>query len=74
MTVDLGHSAHLQKIPVTVWVEQMGFEIARDETYGDERWIEVSPPGQSLVGPCQAISHRLYEPSRSLNLMLYCAR
>ena len=31
------------------WTEQMGFELARDETYGDERWIEVSPPGQSLV-------------------------
>ena len=31
------------------WVEQMGFEITSDETYGDERWIEVSPPGQSLV-------------------------
>jgi lactoylglutathione lyase len=31
------------------WTEKMGFEIARDETYGDERWIEVSVPGQSLV-------------------------
>ena len=31
------------------WVEQMGFEITSDETFGDERWIEVSPPGQSLV-------------------------
>jgi lactoylglutathione lyase len=31
------------------WTEKMGFEITRDETYGDERWIEVSPPGQSLV-------------------------
>jgi predicted enzyme related to lactoylglutathione lyase len=33
----------------TFWVEQMGFEITSDETFGDERWIEVSPPGQSLV-------------------------
>ena len=31
------------------WTEQIGFEIVRDETYGDERWIEVKPPGQSLV-------------------------
>ena len=31
------------------WVEQMGFEIINDQTFGDERWIEVSPPGQSLV-------------------------
>ena len=33
----------------TFWVEQMGFEIRSDETFGNERWIEVSPPGQSLV-------------------------
>ena len=33
----------------TFWVEQMGFEITSDETFGDERWIEVSQPGQSLV-------------------------
>ncbi len=33
----------------TFWVEQMGFQIVSDETFGDERWIEVSPPGQSLI-------------------------
>jgi len=33
----------------TFWVEQMGFEMINDQTFGDERWIEVSPPGQSLV-------------------------
>jgi len=33
----------------TFWVEQMGFKIISDETFGDERWIEVSPPGQSLI-------------------------
>ena len=26
------------------WTTQMGFELRRDDTYGDERWIEVSPP------------------------------
>jgi lactoylglutathione lyase len=31
------------------WVEQMGFELTSDETLGDERWIEVSPPGQVLT-------------------------
>jgi predicted enzyme related to lactoylglutathione lyase len=31
------------------WTKKMGFEVTRDETYGDERWIEVSPPNQSLV-------------------------
>lgn len=27
----------------------MGFSIARDETYGEERWVEVSPPEGSPV-------------------------
>ena len=26
------------------WTSRMGFELRRDESYGDERWIEVSPP------------------------------
>jgi len=26
------------------WTNRMGFELRRDESYGDERWIEVSPP------------------------------
>ena len=26
------------------WIERMGFELRRDESFGDERWIEVSPP------------------------------
>jgi lactoylglutathione lyase len=26
------------------WTTLMGFELRRDESYGDERWIEVSPP------------------------------
>jgi predicted enzyme related to lactoylglutathione lyase len=31
------------------WVDRLGFELRRDESYGDERWIEVSPAGQDLV-------------------------
>ena len=31
------------------WVDRLGFELQRDESYGDERWIEVRPPGQDLV-------------------------
>lgn len=31
------------------WTTQLGFEVVRDEIYGDERWIEVSPPNQPLV-------------------------
>jgi lactoylglutathione lyase len=35
----------------TFWTTTVGFELRRDEAYGDERWIEVSPPdgGPSLV-------------------------
>ena len=28
------------------WTRRTGFELRRDESYGDERWIEVSPPGR----------------------------
>jgi len=31
------------------WTTTMGFSAVRDETYGDERWIEVKPPGQDLL-------------------------
>jgi hypothetical protein len=27
------------------WTTLVGFDLCRDETYGDERWIEVRPPG-----------------------------
>lgn len=31
------------------WTTRMGFELRRDESYGDERWIEVSPPDGAPV-------------------------
>ena len=31
------------------WTRMAGFLPVRDETYGDERWIEVKPPNQDLV-------------------------
>jgi predicted enzyme related to lactoylglutathione lyase len=37
------------------WTSRAGFEVARDETYGDERWIEVAPPGG---GPVLVLSPR----------------
>lgn len=48
----------IQKIVVPVddqsrakrfWTEQIGFAATRDAAYGDERWIEVQLPDQSLV-------------------------
>jgi predicted enzyme related to lactoylglutathione lyase len=37
------------------WTERVGFATARDETYGDERWIEVAPPDG---GPVLVLSPR----------------
>jgi predicted enzyme related to lactoylglutathione lyase len=31
------------------WVNQVGFDLVKDESYGDERWIEVVPPNGSPV-------------------------
>jgi predicted enzyme related to lactoylglutathione lyase len=31
------------------WTTTMGFELVRDETYGNERWIEVTPPDGKVL-------------------------
>jgi predicted enzyme related to lactoylglutathione lyase len=31
------------------WTEGAGFDVSFDETYGDERWIEVRPPSGAPV-------------------------
>ena len=31
------------------WTDQIGFDATFDQPYGDERWIEVTPPDRSLV-------------------------
>lgn len=43
------------------WTGRAGFELARDETFGDERWIEVAPPGG---GPVLALTSRPAEQPR----------
>lgn len=46
------------------WTTRMGFELRRDESYGDERWIEVSP---SDGAPLLVLSPRAPdEPRRDL--------
>jgi predicted enzyme related to lactoylglutathione lyase len=46
------------------WIERMGFELRRDDSYGDERWIEVTPPDG---GPLLVLSRRTAdEPKRRL--------
>lgn len=44
-----------QDAALEFWTTRVGFDVSRDETYGDERWIEVSPPGG---GPVLALSLR----------------
>src|SRR5215211_5499809 len=45
------------------WTTRMGFELRRDESYGDERWIEVSPPDG---WPLLVLSPRADEPKREV--------
>jgi predicted enzyme related to lactoylglutathione lyase len=43
------------------WTTRIGFELHRDESYGEERWIEVSPPDP---GPLLVLSPRPANESR----------
>jgi predicted enzyme related to lactoylglutathione lyase len=38
-----------QQAALEFWTTTMGFRVVRDDTYGDERWIEVTPPHQDLL-------------------------
>ena len=38
-----------QQAALDFWATSMGFDVVRDDTYGDERWIEVKPPNQDLL-------------------------
>jgi len=38
-----------QQAALDFWTGAMGFEVVRDDRYGDERWIEVRPPEQDLL-------------------------
>ena len=38
-----------QQAALEFWTTTMGFRVIRDDTYGDERWIEVTPPRQDLL-------------------------
>ena len=38
-----------QQAALEFWTTTMGFRVIRDDTYGDERWIEVTPPHQDLL-------------------------
>jgi predicted enzyme related to lactoylglutathione lyase len=38
-----------QQAALDFWTIKAGFRLHRDDSYGDERWIEVQPPDQELV-------------------------
>ena len=43
------------------WTTRVGFALRRDESYGAERWIEVSPPDG---GPLLVLSQRASDEQR----------
>jgi predicted enzyme related to lactoylglutathione lyase len=45
-----------QERALRFWADSVGFETRRDDTYGDERWVEVAPPGGG--GPVLVLSPR----------------
>jgi predicted enzyme related to lactoylglutathione lyase len=57
------------------WAEKLGFEVARDERYGDERWLEVRTPDGAVA---VVLSPRRGEPAvapnelATSNIMFYC--
>ena len=44
------------------WTTRVGFELRRDASYGDQRWIEVSPPDG---GPLLVLSPRAADEPRA---------
>src|SRR5688572_107404 len=56
-----------QQAALEFWISGMGFELVRDDSYGNERWIEVRPPEQDLLlvlSPRQAHETRRAVPDR----------
>jgi predicted enzyme related to lactoylglutathione lyase len=67
-----------QQAALDFWTTNLDFEVVRDDTYGDERWIEVKPPDQDLLlilSPRQADEPRRTVSDRlpHSNLFFDCA-
>jgi predicted enzyme related to lactoylglutathione lyase len=53
-----------QERAMQFWATRIGFELRRDESCGDERWIEVTPPHG---GPVLVLSPRAaHKPRREV--------
>ena len=44
VVIDVGD----QERAKTFWTETMGFDLAQDSPYGEQRWLEVSPPDRAV--------------------------
>jgi lactoylglutathione lyase len=56
-----------QQAALDFWTGCMSFDVVRDDKYGNERWIEIKPPGQDLLlvlSPRQADEPRRTVPDR----------
>src|SRR5215216_2450168 len=57
------------------WTEAMGFELAQDAPYGDERWLEVRTPDGAVtivLTRRQAERPTASEELPTSNIMFYC--
>jgi len=59
------------------WTEKMGFDLVQDSPYGDERWIEVTPPDKGLrlvlsVRPAGQAKNDVPAELPSSNVMFEC--
>jgi lactoylglutathione lyase len=60
---------------LTFWTEAMGFELAQDAPYGDERWLEVrTPDGAVTIVLSLRQGERPTAPEElpTSNIMFYC--
>ena len=57
------------------WTDAMGFELVRDSTYGEERWLEVRTPDRGLILVLQLREGRPPSAPDALptsNVFFYC--
>jgi predicted enzyme related to lactoylglutathione lyase len=38
-----------QETSMRFWTDTMGFRLVTDQSYGDERWVEVAPPDEGVL-------------------------
>ena len=64
-----------QERALDFWIKTMGFELAEDAPYGDERWLEVRTPDRSVtvvLSPRQGERPTAPEMLPTSNILFYC--